>query len=193
MQGKFYTLESEAKIGEGEEDSSGLDDSSDDDDDSSPLSELVKGMCDAETWFNALTMCMKVLVAMCHRIFDKEGSPLLDIDACPWTKISRMKIHSNSDHYIAEVECWWKHLMYLSQLDEKESDIAPHPKAWKLSKLLDWLHDHPIIANADNDFLTKIVTILKQALRKPLRRFLRRFHLVVGNWVEKYLFLCFMQ
>ena len=66
----------------GEEKGSSSEDSSDEDEDSPPQ-ELVDGRSDAETFLNRKNMCVKVLVAMCHGISDKEGSPLLDINAFP--------------------------------------------------------------------------------------------------------------
>jgi hypothetical protein len=68
-------------------DSSSSEDSSDEDEDSPP-EELVDGKSDAETWFNDQNTCVKVLVAMCHGISDKDGSPLLDIDVSPWKEMN---------------------------------------------------------------------------------------------------------
>ncbi len=192
-------LESTTKIGDGELGghsralSSGSEESSDDDeedDDSSLPAELVEGKSDAETWFNARNMCVKVLVAMCHGITNNEGSPLIDIDASPWKTISRMKIRPNSDHYIAEFDHRWKHLKRLRELTKKESSRAPRPRGWKLTKLHDWLCLHPIVASADNNFLAKVVFIWKNAYEKAAAEAEQDdAKLGAGNWVGKYPFL----
>ena len=47
---------------------------SSDEDEDSPPEELVDGKSDAETWFDEQNMCVKVLVAMCHGMFEKKQS-----------------------------------------------------------------------------------------------------------------------
>ena len=111
-------------------------------------------------------MCMKVLVAMCHSISDKEGCPLLDIDASPWNKMSRMKICPNSDQYCRigpSVEAIEASSPFKQ---EGEQPGSPPQSGWKLTKLHDWLCNHPILANVDNDFLAKVVAIRKSASHK---------------------------
>ena len=136
-------------------------------------------------------MCVKVLIAMCHGLTDKEGSPLLNIDTPPWNvKNSRRDIRPNNNHYMAEVIRRWKHLKRLRQLNKKDSGTAPRPGGWKLIKLHEWLCDHPILADADNDFLTKVVSIRKSGFQKSADETDQgNAKLAAGNWVGKYPFL----
>ncbi len=163
---------------------------SNEDKDLSPLSVLVDGIRNTEKYYNAHNMCVKVLVTMCHGIRDTEGSPLLDIDAIPWKNISRMKTCPNTEHYVAEVDWRWKHFQRLWQVSAKDDSCAPRPKGWKLTKLHQWLSDHPIVAKADKDFLGKVVSIPKAPFDNAAAKIAEDdAKLGAGKWVGKYPFL----
>jgi hypothetical protein len=101
-----------------------------------------------------------------------------------------MKIRPNSDHYMAEVGRRWKHLKCLRQLNKKDSKRAPRPGGWKLTKLHEWLCNHPILANADNEFLAKVVSIRKNASQKAVDETSQNdAKLAAGKWVGKHPFL----
>ena len=54
----------------------------------------------------------------------------------------------------------------------------------------DWLCNHPILANADKDFLAKVVSIRKNAFQKAADETSQNDEkLAAGKWMEKYPFL----
>jgi hypothetical protein len=73
---------------------------------------------------------------------------------------------------------------------EGEQPGSPPQSGWKLTKLHDWICNHPILANVDNDFLAKVVAIRKSASHKAADETSRDdAKLAAGNWVGKYPFL----
>lgn len=50
--------------------------------------------------------------------------------------------------------------------EEGEQPSSPPQSGWKLTKLHDWLCNHPILANVDNDFLAKVAALLKSTSQK---------------------------
>ena len=59
-----------------------------------------------------------------------------------------------------------------------------------MTKLPEWLGNHPILANADKDFLAKVVSIRKNAFQKAADETSQNDEkLAAGKWVGKYPFL----
>ena len=50
---------------------------------------------------------LKVLVAMCHGLWDYEGNPVLSLDGNPWRTFPVLQICPNKDGYAKEVICCW--------------------------------------------------------------------------------------
>ncbi len=106
-----------------------------------------------------------MLVAMCHDLRDGDGDDnlVLNLTMDPWKSVPVMQIRLSRDFYAKEVlrRCAQ---VRTSDSGAKNKKVDPRPKQWNLSKILEWLEEHPILDPADISFLKREVASQKEVI-----------------------------
>ena len=110
-------------------------------------------MLNLQNYIRDKNQAIKVLVSMCIRLVSDENKPLLDVAQDPWKSLNKSKIKPSNPDLCDEVERRWK-MYYAAAVHGK---TGPHPKAWKMPKLTEWLNENPVMEDGDIDFLIKMV------------------------------------
>lgn len=136
-----------------------------------------------EVYYLEKNQCLKTLVVLCRGILGKDGKQLLDPCESPWKYMKVSTIKATSSDYKIEINRRWN-------LFGKESGILlPHPRAWSLSKVLDWLDENPITSVDDVAFLEKTVTHTKQTALDAFAASKAEKASIDVNWTGKYPYL----
>jgi hypothetical protein len=119
----------------------------------------------AENYYKKEGSSLKMLVAMCHDLRDGDGDDnlVLDLTMDPWKSVPVMQDRPSRDFYAKEVlrRCAQ---VRTSDSGAKNKKVGPRPKQWNLSKILEWLEEHPISDPADISFLKREVASRKEVL-----------------------------
>jgi hypothetical protein len=125
----------------------------------------------AENYYKKEGSSLKLLVAMCHGLRDNgdDNNLVLDLTANPWKSLPVMQIRPSREFYANEVLRRCASMPAAASDDggggkKNKKKVGPRPKQWSLSKIQEWLEDHPILNSVDISFLKQEVASRKEVL-----------------------------
>lgn len=114
--------------------------------------------CPTELRYVEKNQAMKTLVVLCRGLKGDDGKLLIDVEEEPWKYFKISTIKPNANDYKDEIDRRWK--LFVSASPGRT--VQPRPKAWPVSKLLEWLDENPITAADDIAFLKTTVNTTKE-------------------------------
>ena len=137
----------------------------------------------AENYYKTEGSSLRVLVAMCHGLRDGDGDDknlVLDLTANPWKSVPVMQIRPSRELYGKEV---LRRCVEQATTTNKNKKVGPRPKQWSVSKIQEWLEEHPISDPADISFLKREVASRKEVLEAAQKEEEEEnARLGAGNW-----------